>query len=88
MSQPPTANIEEPQFEVSLEDKIKHRLPGYTVDVLLEQGDIPGAKAELERLLLAGMNPSNSVEATPEFFENARQKLRRKAEARMAKKTA
>ena len=88
MSQPRIAEAEEVGFEISLEDSIKHKLPGYTVDVLLQRGDIAGARAELERLLLEGMDSSNSVEATPQFFENMRERLRRRHDARTSKKTA
>jgi hypothetical protein len=59
-----------------------------TVDRLLEKGDTPGAKAELERLLLEGMNSGNFIEATPQFWAELRAKLHREASTRKRKKTA
>jgi hypothetical protein len=62
--------------------------PGHTVDALLDQGNIAEAKTELGRLLLQGMSSVNPVEATPQFFENARDGLRRKSEQLKARKSA
>ncbi len=79
MAQP---QVEEQPLEVSLEDKIKHKLPGYTVDILLERGDISGAKTELERLLLEGIDSGPAIEITPEYFRSMRERLRQREETR------
>ena len=57
-------------------------LPGASVDLLLEAGDIAGAKAELERLVLEGIDSGDPVEATPEFWAQLREGLRREAVTR------
>jgi hypothetical protein len=62
--------------------------PGDSVDRLLEKGDTAAARAELERLLLEGMNSSSAIEATPQFWADLRTKLHREASARKNKKTA
>lgn len=66
----------------------RHPRPGDTVDRLLEKGDKAGAKAELERLLLEGVNSGPAIEATPRFWADLRARLHREASARKSKKTA
>jgi hypothetical protein len=66
-------------------DEPRPNRPGHTVDALLDQGSVLEAKAELGRLLLQGMTSVNPVEATPEFFEKAREKLRRKEQLKASK---
>lgn len=80
--------VEEQPLEVSFEEKIKHKLPGYTVDILLERGDISGAKTELERLLLEGIDSGPAIEITPEYFQNMREKLRLREEASNIRRSA
>lgn len=48
---------------------IGHRMPGWTVDALLEDGKVEEARAELERLVLEGVDSGPAIEATPEFWE-------------------
>ena len=55
------------------------RLPGHTVDALLAAGDIEGAKAELERLCLEGLDSGEPISMTPEKWEEFRRGLHRKA---------
>jgi hypothetical protein len=68
--------------------KRSNQYPGATVDRLLEKGDVPGAKAELERLLLEGLDSGPGIEATPQFWKDLRTKLHRQASARSRRKTA
>ena len=56
--------------------------PGYAVDALIRQGKMEEARAELERLLLEGMDSGPGVPATPEFYENIRARLRQRANSR------
>ncbi len=53
--------------------------PGYAVDALLAAGDIEGARAELERLALEGMDSGEAIEMTPEAWEEFRLQLHREA---------
>jgi len=46
-----------------------HRLPGWTVDALLEQGKVEEARTELERLICEGVDSGPGIEVTPEFWE-------------------
>lgn len=46
-----------------------HKMPGWTVDALLEEGKVEEAHAELERLVAEGVNSGPGIEATPEFWE-------------------
>jgi hypothetical protein len=62
--------------------------PGDSVNRLLDQGDLAGAKAELERLILEGIDSGDTVEATPEFWADLKEKLHRDAAERKSKKSA
>ena len=53
--------------------------PGHTVDVLLEQGKVEQARAEFERLVMEGVESGPGIEGTPEFWEEMRSELSRKA---------
>jgi len=56
-----------------------HTLPGYTVDVLLVQGKIQGAREELERLVQEGIDSGPGIEVTPQFWEDIRAEVLRRA---------
>jgi hypothetical protein len=56
-----------------------YRMPGWTVDALLEEGKVEEARAELERLVLEGVDSGPAIEATPEFWEALHSKARAKA---------
>lgn len=55
------------------------RLPGHTVDHLLEKGDTIAAKAELEQLLLKGMNSGSAIRVAPQFWSDLRAKIKQTA---------
>jgi hypothetical protein len=57
-----------------------HRLPGWTVDALLDQGKVDEARAELDRLVLEGVDSGPAIEATPEFWAELRAELHREAD--------
>ena len=59
-----------------------HTLPGYTVDALLSQGKIQEAREELERLVQEGVDSGPGIEATPQFWEDIRAEIRRRAKSR------
>ena len=59
-----------------VEDK---EYPGYTVDVLLQQGKVEEARAEFERLCLEGLDSGEPIPMTPEKWEEFRLELHRKA---------
>jgi len=46
-----------------------HRFTGWTVDTLLEQGDIGAARAELERLVEHGLRSGNSRPMDETLFD-------------------
>jgi len=73
---------EREKLEDSYVAKPGHTLPGYTVDALLEQGKVEEAREELERLLQEGIDSGPGIEATPQFYENIRAEVRRRAKAR------
>jgi hypothetical protein len=54
-----------------------HKLLGWTVDALLEEGKVEEARAELERLVLEGVDSGPAIEATPEFWAELRAELHR-----------
>ena len=54
-SNPRNCAEEQDEVEEQYQPKPGHRLPGWTVDALLEQGQEEEAGAELERLLQEGM---------------------------------
>ncbi len=58
-----------------------HTLPGYTVDSLLKQGKIEEAREELERLIQKGIDSGPGIEVTPQFWEDVRAEVRRRAKA-------
>jgi hypothetical protein len=49
-----------------------HRLAGWTVDALLEQGKIDEARIELERLVQQGIDSGPGIPVTPEYWEGLR----------------
>jgi hypothetical protein len=53
-----------------------HKLPGYTVDALLDQGNVEEARTELERLLLEGIDSGPGIPVTPEFWEQLHARAR------------
>jgi hypothetical protein len=55
--------------------------PGHTVDALLADGKIEEARAELERLILEGVDSGPGIEVTPEFWEDIRSEMERKQQA-------
>jgi hypothetical protein len=59
-----------------------HTLPGYTVDALLAQGKVDDARAELERLVQEGIDSGPGIEVTPQFWEDIRAEVRRRAKER------
>jgi hypothetical protein len=63
---------EQDEVEEQYQPKPGHRLPGWTVDALLEQGQEEEAGAELERLLQEGIDSGHGFEATPEYFDSLR----------------
>ena len=85
---PPQTKEIEPEFQISFEDAAKQKNPGYTVDLLLAEGNIEGAKAELERLVLEGLNSDNPIEATPQFWDDMRKKLHLRAQRNRTRKSA
>ncbi len=50
-------------------DAGKAKLPGYTVDALLAEGKIEEARAELERLVLEGIDSGPGMPMTNALFE-------------------
>ena len=46
---------------------------------LIEAGDVEGARAELERLTLEGLDSGPAVEVTPAFWTDFKEELRRTA---------
>jgi len=46
-----------------------HRIPGWTVDALLDEGKVEEARAELERLVLEGVDSGPAIEVTHGFWE-------------------
>ncbi len=82
------ATAAQPQFNDDPEDgsiynpKPGHTLPGYTVDALLAQGKVEEARAELERLLQEGIDSGPGIEDTPQFWEDIRSEVRRRANVR------
>jgi hypothetical protein len=56
MASVPQGWMEEDDEGAGFEPKPGHRLPGWTVDALLEEGKIDEARAELENLIVAGVN--------------------------------
>jgi hypothetical protein len=61
---------EQDEVEEQYQPKAGHRLPGWTVDALLEQGKSKEAHLELERLIGEGVNSGPGIEATEEFWED------------------
>ena len=53
--------------------------PGHTVDALLEQGKVEEARAELERLILEGVESGDPVEMAPQKWRELRINLHRQA---------
>ena len=45
------------------------RLPGFSVTALMREGNVEEARAELERLLLEGINSGPGIPVTPGFFD-------------------
>jgi hypothetical protein len=50
-------------------DTSDSKLPGHTVDALLVQGKVEEARAELERLLLEGLDSGNGKPMTEELLQ-------------------
>ena len=46
-----------------------HRMPGWTVDALLEKGKVEEARAEMEELIMAGVNSGPGRPMTEQLFE-------------------
>jgi len=46
-----------------------HKMPGWTVDALLEEGKVDEARAELEGLIMAGVDSGPGRPMTEEFFD-------------------
>ncbi len=53
--------------------------PSYLLNKLMEAGDTEGARAELERLALEGLDSGPAVEVTPTFWADFRAELHRTA---------
>ena len=53
--------------------------PSYLLNKLMEDGDLEAARAELERLLLEGLDSGPAVEVTPAFWTDLKAELRRTA---------
>jgi hypothetical protein len=60
---------EQDEVEESFQPAQGHRLPGWTVDSLLEQGKEDEAREELENLLLAGINSGPGRVADDAYLE-------------------
>ncbi len=62
------------------EDYVKpgHKLPGHTIDALIEEGKLDEAREELENLMLAGVDSGPGRVVTEEYAEEmvARARLR------------
>ena len=59
-----------------------HKLPGWTVNALLDQGKVEEARAEFERLIQEGIDSGPGIEGTPQFYEDVLTEVDRRAEAR------
>ena len=53
-----------------------HRLPGWTIEALLAEGKVEEARAELERLILEGIDSEPKIEVTPQFWADLRAEAR------------
>ncbi len=56
--------------------------PGYALDVLMREGKMEEASAELERLVLEGVDSGPAIEVTPTFWEDFKADLHRNARRR------
>ena len=56
-----------------------HRLPGWTVDALLADGKVEEARAELERLIMEGVDSGPGIPVTETFWDDLRAELHREA---------
>jgi hypothetical protein len=52
--------------------------PGHSVDALLQQGQVDEARAELERLILEGVDSGPGIKVTPKFWDDLRSQLRQR----------
>ena len=59
-----------------------HRMPGWTVDALLEDGKVEEARAELERLVLEGVDSGPTIEVKPQFWERLHARARGEVRSR------
>ncbi len=53
--------------------------PGYALDVLIREGKMEEARAELERLVLEGIDSGEPIEMTSDAWEEFRLQLHREA---------
>jgi hypothetical protein len=69
-SNPQSSADEQDEVEEAYQPTPGHKLPGWTVDALLEQGKSKEAHLELERLIGEGVNSGPGIEATEVFWED------------------
>jgi len=78
---PQSHEYDEEDFDIDLDGS---GLPGHTVDALLDQGKVEEAKAELERLLLEGLNSGSPRQMDEALFDEIVAEARARVRARQA----